>query len=509
MQKICIMGAGVGGLTTAIELAKTFKYDIYVLERNSDIGGQARSSTVLENGEIKHSEYCWHAIHTGYYYFISMMANVNKHYKLYMKPINKFIYSSPKGQYIEKNNAFLTKYNKFIYGIYKLYGSALLIIRNIIPLILFYINIIAACPKRTEEWDDIKWKDFLSKYNFSPEIMRWLLDSSSIFLGMDYSKLSTHTMATLIRSGINKSYEYDPEYKFYSLKFPMSYFLFDRIIEFFKQTNVHLHTNIEIEEIKTVENKIVGIKCNSPEFDDIFDENTIYVNGMSVESFAKLTDRSDIKKLAEYGYQIQTQVFYYYSDNRATSLPIDGEVIIHYDTPWFLMTRKEESFWLFNISNTAMWSVGIGMWDVPGLNNKIALECTPEELAIECWNQMRTDKKLNLVEWNDTIKWTVWESFKYDEQKSRLTTYEPKWSNSVGTLSLRPRIKDEYLDNLYNATAYTANKTNTFNMEGAAESGTHVAALIQKKQFIENEQVPLFIRFIRSIDNFIFNVLGW
>lgn len=62
MQKIIIMGAGVGGLVAAHELSKLGIYDIHVYDRNHMVGGQSRSS--IQDG--KHSEYCWHAISSGY-----------------------------------------------------------------------------------------------------------------------------------------------------------------------------------------------------------------------------------------------------------------------------------------------------------------------------------------------------------------------------------------------------------------------------------------------------------
>jgi hypothetical protein len=161
------------------------------------------------------------------------------------------------------------------------------------------------------------------------------------------------------------------------------------------------------------------------------------------------------------------------------------------------------------------------MWDVNGLNGKPALKCTPHEIAKECWTQMSMDPKLNLPTWKEinsepeitsgtgtNLEWNMWDSFKWDETKNELTTYEPKWSNSVNTLNLRPKIKDDILDNLYNATAYSLNKEIMFNMEGAAQSGVHAANLIQYKFFCKplpsQDYQPLWLRIIRSIDNFLF-----
>ena len=513
VRKVCIMGAGVGGLTTAIELSKNADFEVTIIERNYEIGGQARSRTIYDkNGKIlNHSEYCWHAIHCGYNNFLTVMTKTNSNIFNYLKPISKYIYSSPRGQYIEYNNAFLTVDRKIFYGLYKLYNSAYLVIQNMWSLMWLYMTILFACKERTESWDKIKWSDYLSYYKFSAEINRWLLDSTSIFLGMDYRKLSTHTMANLIRL---KSVPYpDPtdslhKYMFYSLTQPMSNILFDNIESYLLRNNVNIYKGIHIKSLEITETKITGITLDNKEILNDFDEHTIYVNGLSVESFAGLICRPSITKLAELGHQIQTQVFYTFRQEKKYSNG-EGLVIIHYDTPWFLMSRAEETFWESKfVDYDCYWSVGIGLWDIKGLNGKTASDCTPKEIAEECWRQMQMDIKLELPELNDiNVKWNIWDSYKWDNQIGQLTSYEPKWSNSINTLELRPKIKDDIIENLYNTTAYSLNKTIMFNMEGAAESGVRAANLIQStvdKINDDRETAPIWIRIIRLVDSFFF-----
>ena len=50
-----------------------------------------------------------------------------------------------------------------------------------------------------------------------------------------------------------------------------------------------------------------------------------------------------------------------------------------------------------------------------------------------------------------------------------MDTYEPKFSNNVGTLATRPHTRTE-IDNMFFATAYTHHSGHIFNMEGACES---------------------------------------
>lgn len=43
MKKIVIVGGGIGGLTAAYKLSLTGKYDIYVYEKNDQLGGRVLS----------------------------------------------------------------------------------------------------------------------------------------------------------------------------------------------------------------------------------------------------------------------------------------------------------------------------------------------------------------------------------------------------------------------------------------------------------------------------------
>lgn len=507
-QKVCIMGAGVGGLTAAFELSKPdkygqCKYDVVVLERNQDVGGQARSFSYISGGALKsHNEYGWHAIHTGYYYFLSFLREIKdsagKNLTTYLKPIDKFVYSSEHHQHTEYVNAFMSKLRYFISGMYALYSDVSLIVTNALPLIALVFTIQFACDERVETWDYIRWAQFLAFYRLSPEIIRWLLDSTGIYLGMDYANLSAHTICNLIRS---PSDEYlDKVHRFYCTTGPISEVIFSNIEANLIAQGVRLYKSIKVENIVVVDNKIQTIECNR-DISEVFDSDTIYINGLSVESFAKLINRPSILKLAELGYQIQPQVLYRFD---SPSTEQRGTVVIHYDVPWFMITRIENTFWEPHYHmDKAYWAVGIGIWDVPGFNGKTAHECTELELAEECWAQIKKDKTLDIPEFKD-CEWFIWDSFYY--KNGKIQTYEPKWSNSVGTLELRPPIKDP-IDNLYNATAYSKNKTTIFNMEGATESGKLAASLIKGTEMV-SRKTGQFLLF-RLLDKVIFTIQSY
>ena len=110
--------------------------------------------------------------------------------------------------------------------------------------------------------------------------------------------------------------------------------------------------------------------------------------------------------------------------------------------------------------------------------------CTRDEIVEEVWAQFRqsagalrafrTEDGRTL----DQLKYTsarIWNSFQFDPVQARMTTYEPKFSNNVGTFELRPYTEEPTLRNLVHSGAYTRTEANTHHMESAAEAGTRAA----------------------------------
>ena len=81
----------------------------------------------------------------------------------------------------------------------------------------------------------------------------------------------------------------------------------------------------------------------------------------------------------------------------------------------FLMARHEGTFW--KLDNEDYLSVGIGIWNQPGFNGKCAIECSREELALECWNQLqRCDNNL----FSTMPNWNIWHSFQVNNETQLL-----------------------------------------------------------------------------------------
>src|SRR5437879_13011767 len=70
--------------------------------------------------------------------------------------------------------------------------------------------------------------------------------------------------------------------------------------------------------------------------------------------------------------------------------------VMYTDSPWALTSISQLQFWQnFNAAQygngkiKSILSVDVSDWDTPGLNGKMAKDCTKEEIKDEIWNQLK------------------------------------------------------------------------------------------------------------------------
>lgn len=313
--------------------------------------------------------------------------------------------------------------------------------------------------------------------SYSKEFQRWAVDSTSIYMGMQQNKINTHLMFDLLRHN-QKGNFLDDKYDFFSFDGPIHKVWFEPWKNLLEERGVQFFLNHQITKLEYEDHMLKGIYTFKKKIRNFY-QGDIFFNGLDVKSLSYLYPIDNtFDSLYVNSRQIQTQVLYHLSYRLPETM---NTVYIFGDSPWFLMTRHEGSLW--DMKDEDYLSCGIGMWNIKGSNGKTALECTPEELALECWIQMR-EHASHLFQ-TQLPTWNVWNTFQYKD--GALTTYEPKFSNNVGTLTLRPNTKDDYFYNLFHSTAYTRTTTNIFNMDSAVEAGFQAV-----NQFIAQDIQPSY-----------------
>lgn len=495
------MGAGIGGLSTAHKLAKK-GYEVHIFERNSEVGGQARSR-FTSDGE--HSEYCWHMFVQGYISLIPLLQEVpfnGKTVASQLKPMKKAAYGRTGNRFwVDDGESFLGNASLLMLSRAMKEMDYKYTLRDVMKMAMLKSFIFGSVPERFDRYDGVYWKDLMC--SLSPDMKKNLLDGIGMYLGMDPTHCNAHTMLHMFRptSGVYipnlddeylKEKGYLPQY--YSMNGPMSEHMFEPWVKFIEERGASLFLNTKIKEIC-----FEGGKVQKVIVEDLEGEKHLrydyYVNSLDVTGFAEaLSGVDELKekmlKLSKLSFMVQPQVTFHLKEK----IDFGGALFIVFpDSPWAIMCRPEGSVWDVPLSKTQpptgeVIAMGIGVWDRKGiLYNKTARECTREELRDEAWAQMKQCKGLlqhfkttNGLTYDDIqySSYSIWHSFSFDETSGTLETWEPKFSNNVGTFALRPPTWQKEYSNLVNATAYTVTDVNLFNMDSAAEAGTRAANYI-------------------------------
>jgi len=504
MEKIIIIGGGIGGLTVAHELSKYKKYEIHIYEKNNIIGGMAKSR---RDNDGCATEYSWR-VYFGFYY------NLFRILKEIPTENNKTVYD-----------------NLTIYKHLNIEDTNLNFIDKL-KLIYVLSNGVTSCDSRLKKLDTIAWYDYIKNISKS-NILRLI----SPWFGIDRYKGSTYT---IIKSGIEqqiikKYFNFNNTYKDYVLKYPTNEGFFDYWEKHLIKQNVYFHKNCELTKVNIVNNKIkyLIIRNNITSIQDtIYCEPTDKVIfSMPVEVLSTIVLKTPelnigslqhIHLLTKIARQdlISVQIFF----NKKILIGGDRNAFLIIDSPWDLIILLYDEIYkdtkLCNkIENVkGGWSVVICTTYVPGIVYKRSMmECTYEEIKIEIFQQIMNSSKLKEIIYkynsfnldkNMFIHWSpLYETYHFDKNLNRMVNKEPKFSNNVNTLNLRPSVKT-HINNLYISTAYCSEALDIFCMEGAATSGIIVSKLINQNVITPNyhQKRPTIFAPMRFIDSISYSI---
>jgi uncharacterized protein with NAD-binding domain and iron-sulfur cluster len=165
----------------------------------------------------------------------------------------------------------------------------------------------------------------------------------------------------------------------------------------------------------------------------------------------------------------------------AEDVPIAHGHTIYLDSPWALTSISQAQFWhhvdLGGFGDglvKGIISVDISEWEVPGLNGKVAKECTEEEIKTEVWEQLK--RSLNygdnvLLKDEQLCRWSLDPDIRiHSGLEGTTANEEPLLVNLVDTWRLRPEAVTR-IPNLFLASDYVRTNTDLATMEAANEAG--------------------------------------
>ncbi len=347
--------------------------------------------------------------------------------------------------------------------------------------------------RRVGEWEKVPWWDYVNAERFSPEYQRVFgTGLTKDLVAAKGTKASTRTIGLVALAFVYASMaQASPQVRQQSgygaadrlLDAPTSEAWIDPWVAHLQSLGVRFVTGYNASKLHVVGRRITAATLVNSNGARLQVEADHYVAAMPVEKARILFDdavRGADPSLArldalEYDYMNGVQFFL----ERMPAHPVKGHVA-YLESPWALTSIDQGVFWKRNLATTYgdgrlrdILSVDISDFFTPGiLYGKAAVDCTPQQIAAECWAQLK--QGLNAsgdAELSDDmlIRWFLDPAVVFSQGRQAVST-EPLLINTAGSLANRPDAGTA-IENLFLAADYVRCNVDLATMEGANEAG--------------------------------------
>ncbi|MCP6758461.1 MAG: FAD-dependent oxidoreductase [Fischerella sp. CENA71] len=491
-KQVVIFGGGVAGMSAAHELVERgFKVAVY--EAKTIPGGKSRSIAVPSSGingnKNLPGEHGFRFFPGFYRHLPDTMKRIpykNQPHGVFdnlVETTRTLGLTVGKGQWIAPN-AFPTSVDDFATAFellsQMLIGNGLNIPRqeswHFIEKLLV---ILTSCEERCfAEYEYIPWWDFLNASKCSPEFQKYIASGpTKTLVACRAEEISTRTGG---RIGAQLFLDIFRQCSDRVLNGPTNDVWFDPWREYLQQSGVDYRLNAQVKNISCSGKRITGITIleNGVEHEVTAD---YYIAAVPVEVMMRLVTQPMIEAEPRLGLlgKLRTEWMsgiQFYLDRQ---IPMNHGHTIYLDSPWALTSVSQEQFWpYFNLKEygdgrvQGIISVCISDWNSPGiLYEKVATQCTPEEIKNEVWAQLKAhfsnDIRRDFEEAN-ILNWFLDPAIVYPNP-TVATNLEPLLINTAGSWEHRPDAITE-IENLFLASDYVRTHTDLATMEGANEA---------------------------------------
>lgn len=493
--KIAILGAGIGGLTVAHELANSAStdYEIHVYERQAVIGGMARSACKQYGEQRLPTEYCWRIYGPNY----DNLREILKQIPLIDNPsktVHDNLIDIPEYLIADQDRVFtMNNQPKTLMNLRLAFKKVPFRQKMDVLTKILYCFMIS--DQRLNAMDRMSWKEYIDPDDkLCPDMRKYIIDIMGPYLGAEPLKVNVPSVVKTLES-------------FKLLNRPLSVMNGPTSEAWFTHWKAWLERHGVIFHFDT---EVIDLCGSSTDIDYALLSNgdkikaDVFFCSLPIERAAKLDSLTmpNLKPLAQQARQLMVSMQLYF--DKKIQLPADKTAMYIPDSPWQLVIEPQGALWKKSYGDIAdLWSIGLCDPVRPGLLiKKPFIQCTPEEIKTEVWHQITSSGFGSLLNLQSVkiIDYNLWDSYVFNG--TGLETDEPKFSTNKGTWFLRPDNKTPY-NNLHFATGYTKTDTDMFEMESAAESGKRAAKRIEKKVKVYKCNRPLFFSIYRGIDSLI------
>jgi geranylgeranyl pyrophosphate synthase/uncharacterized protein with NAD-binding domain and iron-sulfur cluster len=507
MARVVVLGGGVAGMTAAHELAER-GFQVVLLERRDDPGGKARSIDVgpPESGPgprravPRPSPVPWVPGEHGFRFFPGFYRHVVDSMRRTPAPGGRTVADA----LVATTRVGITQYAQPMFELPALFprtpGDALTVLQDLLvaftpvtgiepdDLVTFGAciwQILTSCrERRIAEYEKKPWWVFTGAESRSAAYQKLL--ASGITRSLVAAKArtaSTRTMGDIFIQLVLTVLDPLAGTTDRVLDGPTSHVWIEPWRRWIESLGVDYRTGAEVTRIGCDRGRVTHVVVERDGRTELV-EGDHYVCAVPVERAAPLIgpelvaldpSLGSLASLASSTEWMNGIQFYLRRD-----LPILHGHVIHIDTEWALTSISQFQFWrremidvYADVEVNGVLSVDVSDWEAPDRIGRCAVDCTPEEVAREVWEQLKRSVNSgggDLLEDDNLLGWFLDPDIGPDPARAgRLANLEPLLVNLVGTWDQRPEAVTA-IPNLFLASDYVRTHTDLATMEAANEA---------------------------------------
>jgi 15-cis-phytoene desaturase len=484
---VAILGGGVAGMSAAHELAHR-GFQVTVFEGRSTPGGKARSIFIPGTGKDGRRDLPGEHGFRFFPSFYKHLPETMKHIPYGRGTVHDNLVPTERTMLAWEGGAdpeVLTHFPRSIDDIrdilrlrfsdFRLSADDFLFIAQRMWVLLTSCN-----ERRRDEYDEIRWWDFMEADQRSREFQHFMGDVGVRFLlAMDARKASTKTIGTVglqlwldhLKPGVHVDR---------LLNGPTHDVWIGPWLAHLRQMGVDYRFNSKVEHIRCLNDRIVDVTIREADGNRYTFADDYFICAVPAERMVPLvTDemKEGEPRLAHLDL-LQSEwmsglQFFLNVDARLAK----GHVLIN-NCPWALTAISQKQFWpdvdLSRFGDgtvDGILSVDISNWNAPGDHCcKAARDCSEEEIIGEVWEELKRHLndagEVHLEDHNVVFTYLADSCRRSDGQWAN---EEPLLINTVGSWKHRPPAVTS-IHNLFLAADYVQTNTDVATMEGANEA---------------------------------------
>jgi uncharacterized protein with NAD-binding domain and iron-sulfur cluster len=487
MTSVVVVGGGIGGLSTAHELAER-DVDVTVYEANERFGGKARSFPVEGGDQPLHGEHGFRFFPAYYQHVTDTMERIPDGSGTVADNLvstEETLIASVDGPSQVAETSSPDSLREWVEALRPAFAEDLPA-RDVRFLLEKLLYIITACDeRRKEELEEVSWWEFIDAANRSQEFRERLAYATQALVALRPQVGSARTIGTIYLQLLFGQLDPNEEAE-QILNEPTNRAWIDPWTKYLTDLGVDLHANTPAEGFVFEDGRIQAV--------ELADGRTVtadeFVLAVPVEVAPEFVtpgmarEAPELARIDRLDTAWMNGVQFYLSEDVALTRGHQ----VYADAPWALTSISQRQFWPeYDFDERGpeavqgVLSVIASDWDTPGIvHGKPARDCTRQEVIEEVWAQLKSHLNGDETVLTDEMLVNTFLDPAIVETAEGVENRSPLLINTVGSWKNRPPA-DVGVENLTLASDYVATHSDLASMESANEAGRRAANAIVRR----------------------------